>query len=138
MDEKQSIEKYNAKGFSPHYTLEFSLSCKNCGGSKGRWIAASDGATSFDFLLTTCEYCGVFRFEVTVHARFYDNRDADNLAKHKKVYEVAKRIDEQARKRVDPPREIVVKGERLISKCPECKEPHEPLDDGMLCHCCTS
>ena len=111
----QKIEKFqNKKDFSPHYTLEISLSCRNCGTFKERWMAASDGPTAFPFILTMCEYCGCFRFDAVLHAKFYDKRDEGNLKKHEDLLQKSKEIDEQSRKRLEGPKAIKkVEGERI-------------------------
>ena len=110
----QRIEKSQNKEFSPYYTLELSLVCKNCGTSKGRWRAASDSATSFDFIMTTCEYCGVFRFKATLYAKFFDNRDDKNLEGSKVRFSNELRVDSEAQKRLNPPETIKkVEGERV-------------------------
>jgi len=110
----QSIEKFKLKGSTPHYTLELSLVCKNCGTPKGRWLAASDSATSFDFIMTTCEYCGVFRFEATLYARFYDSRDKKNLEKAHARFDYELRADAESDKRLKGPKTIKkVEGERV-------------------------
>jgi len=111
----QAIEKFNnKKGFSPHYTLELSLVCKNCGTPKGRWLAASDHATSFDFIITTCEYCGCFRFETTLYARFFDNRDDKNLELAKSRFNKEIQADTEAQKRLEGPKVTKkVEGERI-------------------------
>jgi ribosomal protein L44E len=133
----QAIEKHQGtKGFSPHYVLEMSLVCKNCGTAKGRWVAASDGPTSFPFILTMCEYCGCFRFEAVLFAKFYEKQDDKNVAKHKARLNSDLQADYESKRRLEGPKVIKkVEGERL---CPECGEPHKPLPDGTLCHSCTS
>lgn len=110
----ESIEKFQDKSFSPHYTLEITLSCRNCGTFKERWMAASDGPTAFPFILTMCEYCGCFRFDAVLHAKFFDNKDDKNLEKHKGRFDKEVQADLEAVKRIEEP--IVVKeveGERL-------------------------
>ena len=88
--------------------------CKNCGTSKGRWRAASDSATSFDFILTTCEYCGCFRFEATLFAKFFDNRDEKNLELAHSKFDYELRADAEADKQLIEPKMIKkVEGERV-------------------------
>lgn len=100
--------------FSPHYTLEMSLVCKNCGTAKGRWIAASDGPTSFPFILTTCEYCGCFRFEAVLYAKFFDKRDEKNVDTHKVRFDKDILADTESQKRIEGPKVIKkVEGERV-------------------------
>lgn len=103
--------------FSPYYTLEISMVCNNCGTPKGRWLAASDSATSFDFMLTACEYCGVFRFKSTLYARFFDNRDGKNLEKAKSRFNKEIQSDSASQKRLEGPKTIIkVEGERVDEK----------------------
>ncbi len=110
----QRIEKFQKKEFSPYYTLELSLVCKNCGTSKGRWRAASDSATSFDFIMTTCEYCGVFRFKATLYAKFFDNRDGKNMEKANSRWDYELRADAESDKRLEGIKTIMkVEGERI-------------------------
>ena len=111
----QKIEKFqNKKDFSPHYTLEISLSCRNCGTFKERWMAASDGPTAFPFILTMCEYCGCFRFDAILHAKFFDNRDEKNLELAHSKFDYELRADAEADKRLIGPKVIKnVEGERL-------------------------
>lgn len=113
MDENTKIEKFQNKDFSPYYTLEFSLICKNCGTPKGRWLAAADTATSFDFVFTTCEYCGCFRFEATLHAKFFDNRDKKNVEKVHERFDYELRADAESDKLLNPRVVKTVEGERV-------------------------
>ncbi len=114
MTENDKIEKFQQKKFSPYYTLEISMVCKNCGTSKGRWRAASDSATSFDFILTTCEYCGCFRFAATLFAKFFDNRDEKNLELSKSKFDKELLTAEMLSKDHESPRLIKkVEGERV-------------------------
>lgn len=111
----QAIEKFQGtKGFSPHYVLEMSLVCKNCGTAKGRWVAASDGATSFPLIITTCEYCGVFRFEAVLYAKFYEKQDEKNVEKHQSRLKREIHADKESQKRQEGPITIkTVRGERV-------------------------
>jgi len=114
MTENTKIEKFQNKKFSPYYTLEMSLVCKNCGTSKGRWLAASDSATAFPFILTMCEYCGCFRFEATLYAKFFDNRDEKNTELAKSKFGNESQLDSESQKRLEGPKTIIeVKGKRI-------------------------
>lgn len=108
------IEKFQDKSFSPHYTLEITLSCRNCGTYKERWMAASDGPTAFPFILTICEYCGCFRFDAVLHAKFFDNRDEKNLKLAKSKHDKEILADAVAKDRLERPMLIKkVEGERI-------------------------
>lgn len=112
--ENTKIEKFKDKSFSPHYTLEITLSCRNCGTFKERWMAASDGPTAFPFILTICEYCGCFRFDAVLHAKFFDNRDEKNLEKAKSKFDKELQTAEMLSRKHEPPRVIKkVEGERV-------------------------
>jgi len=114
MTENDKIEKFKEKSFSPHYTLEISLSCRNCGTFKERWMAASDGPTAFPFILTICEYCGCFRFDAVLHAKFFDNRDEKNLQLAKSKHGKEIQADTEAQNRLLGPKVIKkVEGERM-------------------------
>jgi len=109
----EAIEK--SKEFSPHYTLEITLSCRNCGTFKERWMAASDGPTAFPFILTMCEYCGCFRFDAVLHAKFFDNRNEKNVAKAKSRVNREIQADTASQKRIEGPKVVKkVEGERLV------------------------
>jgi len=114
LTENTKIEKFKDKSFSPHYTLEISLSCRNCGTFKERWMAASDGPTAFPFILTVCEYCGCFRFDAVLHAKFFDNRDEKNLESAHSKFDYELRADAESDKRLIGPKVIKkVEGERI-------------------------
>lgn len=110
----KSIEKFKDKSFSPHYTLEVTLSCRNCGTFKERWMAASDGPGAFPFILTMCEYCGCFRFDGVLHAKLFDNRDEKNVAKAKSRLDKEILADALSKTRLEGPKTTKkVEGKRI-------------------------